>query len=148
MGSADPVPDVRRNGKTRRKTKQMSGLSPPYGNFGFHERSPPFALANGSVGRLSACEPRSLRNPTSFVEGSLLYGGGAAAVTNPKHLRRGLRCGQPTRSIPVEPPVAHGMRQSGCGGRGHSLPSNDCCSCSSATGSTGTASLTESFVVK
>lgn len=116
-----------------------------YGNFGFHERSP-FSLSNGSLGRLSTCEPRSLQNPTSFMEGSLLYGG---AVTNPKHLRRGLRCNQARSVIPVEPPMTHMRPQ--CGGvrndNDHSLQ-NDCCSCSSATGSTGTASLTGSFVMK
>lgn len=117
-----------------------------YGNFGFHERSP-FTLSDGSLGRLSTCEPRSLQNPTSFIEGSLLYGGGA--VTNPKHLRRGLRCNQARSVIPVDPPVTHVVRAPRCGGtRGSDHSQNECCSCSSATGSTGTASLTGSFVMK
>jgi len=124
----------------REKNKTITS----YGNFGFHERSP-FTLSNGSLARLSTCEPRSLQNPTSFMEGSLLYGG---AVTNPKHLRRGLRCNQSRSIIPVEPPITHLRPQCGTRSDHHDNMQNDCCSCSSATGSTGTASLTESFVMK
>lgn len=125
----------------REKKKTISS----YGNFGFHERSP-FTMNNGSIGRLSTCEPRSLQNPTSFMEGSLLYGG---AVTNPKQLRRGLRCNQTRTIIPIETPIAHLRPQCGIRNEHHSLHSqNDCCSCSSATGSTGTASLTDSFIMK
>lgn len=124
----------------RQKIKTITS----YGNFGFHDGSP-FTLSNASLARLSTCEPRSLQNPTSFMEGSLLYGG---AVTNPKHLRRGLRCNQARPIIiPVEPPITHIRPQ--CGVRNdHDNLQNDFCSCSSATGSTGTASLTESFVMK
>lgn len=124
----------------REKNKTITS----YGNFGFHERSP-FTLSNGSLARLSTCEPRSLQNPTSFMEGSLLYGG---AVTNPKHLRRGLRCNQSRSIIPVEPPITHLRPQCGARSDHQDHLQNDCCSCSSATGSTGTASLTESFVMK
>lgn len=124
----------------REKKKNITS----YGNFGFHERSP-FSFSNGSLARLSTCEPRSLQNPTSFIEGSLLYGG---AVTNPKHLRRGLRCNQSRSIIPVEPPITHMRLPCGTRNDHHDHLANDCCSCSSATGSTGTASLTESFVMK
>lgn len=127
-------------GRKREKKKNITS----YGNFGFHERSP-FSFSNGSLARLSTCEPRSLQNPTSFIEGSLLYGG---AVTNPKHLRRGLRCNQSRSIIPVEPPITHMRLPCGTRNDHHDHLANDCCSCSSATGSTGTASLTESFVMK
>lgn len=123
----------------RDKTKAIN-------SYGFYDGSP-FTLSSASLARLSSCEPRSLQNPTSFIEGSLLYGG---AVTNPKNLRRGLRCNQPRSiAIPVDPPVTRAHPQ--CMTRtenDHEHLQNDCCSCSSATGSTGTASLTGSFVMK
>ncbi|XP_050427900.1 cadherin-89D [Adelges cooleyi] len=126
----------------RRKEKKNNTLT--YGNFGFHEGYP-FTLSDGSLARLSTCEPRSLVNPTSFVEGSVVYGG---AVMNPKHLRRGVRCNQTRSLVPTEPPSIHNRRPQ-CGTR--SDPDNcptDFCSCSSTTCSTGTASLTRSFVLK